>query len=123
MSSYNQPIIDVTIPNGSANSNVVKARKEYNDALAIMLLAPEVITDGQDTFVIQVTDDPEVTSPVWRDLQEDIAGVPTDVSPPGAGKARTYFILPPSMGFRIHNDTGNVSADTTWAATKMFRLR
>ena len=121
MSSYAQPITDLTISSGSANSNVLKAREEYGDAIGIMLYAPAAITDAH-TFVIQVTDDPEATVPVWRDLQEDIAGTPTDIPPPGAATARTYFVLPPAMGFRIHDESGNVTADTTWAASKLMRL-
>lgn len=108
---------DVTIPNGTAVSNVIKAREVYSDAVGIMLYGPASLE--ADTFKIEVSPDPDAGTPVWNDLQDDSA---TNVAPPGADKARAYYILALAGGFRITDASGNVGADRTWKMTKIFKM-
>lgn len=106
----------LTIPNGSANSNVLKAREQYADAEELMLYAPAAL--DVLTFTIEVTDDPDAAAPVFRTLQ---SGSPlADVPPPAAGKAISFAGLSSAMGIRIHA-SGNVAADRVWAVSKQYR--
>ena len=108
--------IQLTIPNGQANSNVLKAREAHEDAEELMLYAPAVL--DALTFTIEVTDDPDAVTPVWRTFQS--GETPADVSPPAATKARSYENLTSAAGIRIHA-SGNVAADRIWEVTKQYR--
>ena len=114
MSIFNTGDVDLTIPINTDVSNIIKAREVYDDAASISLLAPATL-DGV-TFTLQVTDDFDATtSSTWRTLQ--VNDPPTDINPPAAGKARTYYDLPTYAAFRI-KASGNVAAARTWALIK-----
>lgn len=98
---------DIVIPNGTADSNVIKAREVYDDAILLMLVGPTVL--DAHTYVIQVCDDPDAAVPVWSNWNNGTS----DIAPPAASKATTYPGLA-GRGFRIHDSTGNVAADRTW---------
>lgn len=115
MSLSNVKCVDVTIPNGAANSNVVKAREQYDDAAVLTLYAPAVL--DAFTFTLEVTEAPDDAAPVFRTLQ--VGDPAADAVPPPVGKARAYFELSAAMGFRIHSSS-NVAADRTWKLTKQI---
>ena len=119
MNTFYTRLPDIKILNGQQNSNVL-SYKDWQDAIAIGLYAPLVITDAH-TFLIQVTDDPDAAAPVWRTLQ--IGDPATDAVPPAAGKARMYFEIPLSGAFRLRDNTAVTTADTTWAASKLWGAR
>lgn len=116
MSLMTARLFPITIPNTGTDSNVLKAREAYEDALFIVLYAPAAL--DATTFTIQVTADPEAAAPVWVTLQQGTT--PADANPPLAGKARAYGELPGCMGFRIHS-SGAVAADRIWLASVNFR--
>lgn len=116
MSLMTARLFPITILNGAANSNVLKAREVYEDALFIILYAPAAL--DAFTFTIEVTADPEAAAPVFVTLQQGTT--PADAAPPLAGKARAYGEIPAAMGFRIHSSS-NVAADRVWLASKNSR--
>jgi|SRR6266496_1259191 len=108
----------LTIPNTGTTSNVWKAREVYDDAEEICLHAPAAL--DALTFTIEVTDDPDVQTPVWRTLQD--GSPPADVAPSAAGKSRAYSTGLISAGGVRLKASGAVAADRTWAATKQYRM-
>jgi hypothetical protein len=116
MSLMTARLFPITILNGAINSNVLKAREAYEDALFIVLYAPAVL--DAFTFTIEVTADPEVAAPVFVTLQQGTT--PADAAPPLAVKARAYGEIPGAMGFRIHSSAA-VAADRIWLCSVSFR--
>lgn len=104
---------DVTIPNGTAVSNIIKAREVYEDSDAFSLFAPSAL--DVHTYVIEVTPDISAAVPVWVVLNDGVS----DVTPPAANKASVYP-APAFEAFRIKDQTGNVAADRTWKMRKLF---
>jgi hypothetical protein len=115
MSLSNVQCEPVLIPIGTAVSQIVRSRDTFDDAASISLFGPTAL-DGGHTYIIEVTYDPDAAVPVWNTLQAN--DPPTDVSPPGASKARTYYDLPTYKGFRIKDSTGNVAANRSWLMVK-----
>ena len=81
-------------------------------ATHVTVMAPATVESH--TYTIEVTDDPDVTSPVVRTLQTDIA-TPANVTPPGSGLAKPMQELIGCVAFRINSD-GSISseAQATW---------
>lgn len=97
---------------GTDVSSVIK-RSQYHDSASIGILAPAVL--DAHTFIIQVTDDPDATSVVWRTLKDrdgNTAFVPSQ------GEACWYPDLVGFGGFRIKDTTGNVAATRTFDIIK-----
>lgn len=111
----------ITIPNGTAVSNVIKARECYEDAEEILLEGPAAL--DAHTYVLEVTDDADAIfgATVWRAFQ---SGSPAaDVAPPAAAKSIAYASgLLSADAFRIRDTSGNVAADRIWIATKQYRV-
>lgn len=107
---------DITIPNGTDSSRVVRSVEEYFDALALEVDGPAAL--DALTFVFETADNDAFSTNV-RTIQ--VNDPPTDLSAPGALKTRVYG--PELLGvkrFRI-KASGNVAADRTWKATKTWR--
>lgn len=119
MSSHAARMPDIVIPAGQQFSNIIPANLVYADAIAILIQSPAVL--DATTFIIYVSanldaDDPSDFVP----LQD---GNPlADVGAPAAGKAQTYFNLPPAGAFMIVAGA-NVAADRTFVACKQFSDR
>jgi hypothetical protein len=112
----NVPLPDLLIPNGAAVSNILRGNEVYEDADAIMLIAPAVI-GGALTYLVEVSDDPKATAAsTFRTLQ---VGDDTfaDLVPPPQAKAKVVYELAAAPAFRI-KASGNVAADLTFKATK-----
>jgi hypothetical protein len=102
---------DVTIPSGSASSNII-SRGVIGDAAAITLYAPAAL--DAHTYVIEVSRTLDATSSsTWSVLSNGVA----DITPPAAGKV-TVYPFPNWQSFRIKDQSGNVAADRTWGMTK-----
>ena len=72
------------------------------------MLAPATVESH--TYTIEVTDDPDATSPVVRTLQTDIAS-PANVAPPGSGLAKPMQELIGVKAFRIKSNGGITDED------------
>lgn len=106
----------LTIPDGQAASNWLKASEVYGDALALTLYGPSSLPG--DTFVIECADEDGNFVNVFQH------GDPSaDATPPGAGKTRTYYDLPPLARIRIKDQTGNVTGAKTWGVGKLVEVR
>ena len=105
----------LTIANGAASSNVIKASEVYADADAIALFAPAVL--DAHTFVIEVTADVSASPVVWNVLSDAVS----DVGPPAAGKCVIYP-APAIEAFRITDQSGNVAADRTFKMLKIYNM-
>jgi hypothetical protein len=75
-------LTDITVLNGQTNSRTVVGPNEFNDAEIITLYAPAVLVEAG---TIQVNRNPD-GSGVWDTLVSGGA----DVTPPAAGKAKSY---------------------------------
>lgn len=117
----NVPLPALTIVIGQAASNILRGNEAYEDADAIMLLAPAVI-GGALTYLVQVSDDPKATAAsTWRTLQ---VGDDTfaDLVPPPAGKAKVVYELAAAPAFRILASGNIAGTDLTFAASKSVML-
>ncbi|SRR6266576_6267207 len=111
-------VADLKIPNAGTISNVFLSRECYDDAEELELHAPAAL--DALTFTIEVSDAPEAAAPVWRTLQD--GSPPADVSPPLAGKSRSYTTgLLSAVGLRL-KASAPVAADRIWAVTKQYRM-
>lgn len=108
------PLSDLVIAVGQTISNVIDSRREYDDAVAILLVHNGSTLDA-NTYTIEVTaEDPQSATSKWGTLQE--AG--TDVNPPGLGKARAFDVTP-WRGFRIKSSVAMVN-EARWKVSKEF---
>ena len=101
MSRFVKACPDIKIPNGAADSNIVRSTQVYDDSFAITLFAPAALDAG--TYTIQVAADPD--NPVFVTLNDGTA----DINAPAAGKAQVY-VSPVWRCFKIHSSV-NVTAD------------
>ena len=81
-------------------------------ATHVTVMAPATVESH--TYSIEVTDDPDATSPVARTLQTDIAS-PADVALPGSGDAKPMQELIGCLAFRIKSDGAvSTAAQAIW---------
>lgn len=106
---------NITIPNGTAVSNILKS-SELHGVETISLYGPAALDAGH-TYTLEVTDDQEATaSSTWYTWNNGTA----DLNPPQANKGVSYpnFAF---AAFRIKDSTGNVAADRTWRSSLVWR--
>jgi len=107
---------ELRILSGTAVSNVIRAREQYEDASIIALFGDDV-TDGVITYTLEVTNDAEPAAPTFYTLQ--IGDPAADAVPPLQDKAKVFVELCAVAGFRI-KASANVTADRFWQATKQY---
>ena len=112
MSTWQQKIDPLVIPNGTADSNAL-VLDQYEDAVSIGILAPAAL--DAFTFTFEVSD---IIGGTWRTLE--VGDSPADAVPPLAGKARRYVDLSNFPTFRIHS-SANVAAERTWEVIKYWK--
>lgn len=119
MSAGNYAAIeDVTIPNGSNKSNVVRGNVSYADAAAISLQAPATLE--ANTYTIEVTNIIRAMTDPYVDA--DFCTLSDGTSPinaPSQGYGRSYTEIIPWSAFRVKS-SGNVGANRTFKAAKNF---
>lgn len=121
MSSYWTSAADITIANGTQNSNALNAREHYPGVIAIALYGPAAL--DAHTFIIQSAKDPNEAAPTFvKHRHGDPSGL-VDAAPPGAGESQVYFDLPALGQFRIRDTTGNVAAARTWQVSALIGTR
>ena len=100
---------DLTIANGGTASNVIKAKGVYSGAARLLFMAAAVLA-ADAAYTIEVTDDPDATSVVWRTLHDD---TDTAIAPPAAGFAKAINDCIGSGAIRIKS-AGAVTGAKTW---------
>lgn len=121
MGAYSlKQLTDLTIPNGASNSNVLVAKIDYEDAVAIVIVAPPSLGgDSGLVYLIESGDDEDVNpqgsgttaAANFNTLQ---SGDPiSDLAAPLQAKTRVYFEIPAVPCFRIHASS-TVGAIRTW---------
>lgn len=113
--TFNARLEDVKILAGTAASRVLSGVNETSDAVALIFEAPAAL--DAHTYVFECADDEAFT--LARVIQE--GATPADLTPPAAGKARSYFTLPVYPFIRIKDQTGNVGGDRVWTCWKVLR--
>lgn len=97
----------ITIANGQTLSNTIRCDQAFSWAKVFTLFAPATL--DATTFKIEVTDDIDAQSVVWREWNDGT----NDITAPGAGDARTYE-YPNFSAMRIKAGA-SVAAARTWA--------
>lgn len=115
----NIQMVDVTLPNGAAVSNIVNSPENHDDAEAIELYAPAVLEAGAYTLEVNALANAVAASPGWVTLQ--IGDPAADAVPPPAGKSRVYYELASAMSWRI-KCAANQIADRTFKVSKSVFL-
>lgn len=114
--TYSVKLSPVSITSGEAESRLVKSKHEYSDAVSLTIESPATLDSL--TFTLEIPND--VDNPTsWTVHQVGIS--PADETVPAAGKARTYYDLVGTKGFRI-KASGNVAATRTFLVTKNARV-
>lgn len=110
---------DLVIPSGSNVSNVLNGKLTYADAIIISIYSPATL--DAHTFQIKVSyDDTAVVYAAGTFRVLEIGDPAADATPPTAGRARSYFELPGYAAFCIFDASGNVAADRTFKAFKLW---
>lgn len=109
-----QSYVSLTIPNGTAVSNILTAKGYFGDA-DILQLFPPVALDAH-TYIIQLTFDvTPIASGNWYTWNNNVS----NINPPGVGISIAYPV-PACTGLRLKDSSGNVAADRTWTVLKRW---
>ena len=110
MSRLTSVLSRVSIAATDTFSAWIKEAEFHGSAVVILVYGPAVLE--AHTYTVQVTEDPDATTPVLHTLQT-AAGV--DVALPVALKAKPMPELVGSVAFRIFSDGAiTVAAQATW---------
>ena len=94
------PAFKLIVPSGSVNSNVSLAHLQYDDAIALCIVAPASLGAAVSSL-IDIVRNPEDAVLTFAGMDEGESGALVALTGPVAGRARVYFGLAVTPGFRI----------------------